>query len=308
MVHELSKARQFQKHNCQRAGRLWAWMDAQKRTIPNLNKADEKSEDGPFSPAIIFRPICSEQPQIVLFRVDSSGIISFHLGVVFSVFRGAVSTVKGAPRKLKVSKAMGHNTPAEAVARLLVLELKPLGLNEDDQTQELCTTVMSKARLIVPSRDVVCEAPCVRSGERSGVAFFGLHVSTFKSFQDIEAGKVDVAEIFDSKKPEAHQGADSVPDKAVGFTAGDFPRGVSGRKAILQFMQKLPQAYQLQGTKILDSNDCYKISGHMHTWESLASRASLFFEMVTDKGDSKISALSFSSAVYHRLAGLFGFC
>lgn len=192
------------------------------------------------------------------------------------------------------------------MARLLVLELKPRPFNEADQTQEFCSTVMSKARLIVPSKDVVCEAPCVCSGERSGVAFFSLNASTFKCFVDIQAGKTDVAEIFDSKnkKPEVHE---PVADTTVGFTAGDFPRGVSGRKAILQFMQKLPDAYQLQGTNLLDSNKCYKIGGESHTWESLSSRASLYFEMVVDKGDSKTSALSFSSAVYHRLAKSFGY-
>ena len=123
---QLCRARQFNKFTAARSSRMFNWFSAQQTFLTHCQEKPEieLSQDGAFVSSV-FRPSCS-QLQLLLIKDEVNGIVTFAPVVVVSVFRGAVSKTKAAPRKLRVTKNLGINCPAEAAARLLVLFLERL--------------------------------------------------------------------------------------------------------------------------------------------------------------------------------------
>lgn len=280
---------------------MFAWMAAQKDFAAHVQSKEDTSDE-PVLPCEIFRPSCSSNLQAIIFRKNSSGILTHHVGLVFAVYRGSVSRVKGSPRKLKVSKCLGMNAPAEAVARIMVLQMKPL----QGAKHSMCTSLLEPAHILVPAEDVLGELPLEESGERNGIFYCSLRESSLQVFEQICQGKLDTSQLFDDKKKVVAAKEPAVDETTVGFGCADFGKGASGRKNIQIFMEKLPAAYKKHGVNLLDANGGFKVHGKVHTWSSLCSRATLFFELTQDKSESKMGALAFSSAVYYRLAPFFG--
>ena len=83
---------------------------------------EEDTQEEAALPTTVFRPICTK-PQLLLVKNVESSLVSFPVVLVFSVFRGALTKDASAGRKMKVSKNLGINAPAEAVSRLMVLFL-----------------------------------------------------------------------------------------------------------------------------------------------------------------------------------------
>lgn len=237
-------------------------------------------------------------------------MVRFYLALVFAVYRGSLSKVEGAPRKLKVTKAMGINAPAEGVARVLALELEKLS------KAEYVVSCLSRSELLVPSLDIVCEIPFSGQGEKKGKLFFGLAPSTQDFLAEVEDGKINPLAVFVSKSKapvESVEGSDekvvpAVPDP--GFSVIDFTKGKDGIKNIKAFLLRLPKVYEDVGLKIVDTHGHCKVDKNHYKWEHVVSRCSLYFEMfeasgpvaIGDKPPAKLSGHQFSKAVYHKLA------
>ena len=257
MKSELHRARQFNRVTAAKSSRMFSWMAAQQDFVSECCKQGEKQTDA-LQPCRTFRPICSDHKQVVLYKQTTGGVFTTHLGVVFSVFRGAVSRITACARNLKVSKCLGMNAPAEAVAKILVVDLQLLEEKDKKVPDTYLTNLLATAHLLVPSHSVICEVPIEQFGEKNGVAYFSFSEATMGIIGKIQDGTLDTTEIFNSKKvlevPE-------VVEKEVfgGYTPADFAKGPAGRKNIIGFMTRLPAAFDSKGLKLLDNDGCYKL-------------------------------------------------
>lgn len=137
---------------------MHSWMSAQTVFI---NKITPETSEELLHPCDVFRPISNSQMQIILYKHDEAGILTYSLALVFAVFRGSLVAAKGVGRRLKVSKCLGINAPCDAVARVLVLDVEKL--SEDTFT----TSLLNPAKLLVPSSDIVCEVVAAEAGKRT---------------------------------------------------------------------------------------------------------------------------------------------
>lgn len=299
LVSELHRARQFQKFTAARSSRMFGWMSAQETFLNSKDKGASKEDaEGSLLPSSVMRPICSDHQQVLLFQEkNDGGIITYELGVVFSVFRGSVSKAASTPRRLKVSVTLGINAPVDAVARVLVLKLEKI----DDAGGNFAVSVISTPSLLVPSECVVCEVPFAEYGEKHGKMFFNFSEATMKKVRDIQDGKTTASEIFSvqtakkSQVPKAHE-----PISYDGFDMGSFPKGPAGSKNIKLFLKRLPEVYG--PLNLLNADGLFKVGGSLHTWDSICTRSCLWFDTIMDGKDKK----NFSNGVYHKLAQLSG--
>lgn len=241
-----------------------------------------------------------------MYKQEASGIVSYSVGLVFAVYRGSISKVSASSRKLRVSKCLGICAPADAVARVLVLEMKDL----DGKPGHMYTSALAPSKLLVPSLDVVCELNVHKFGDQNGVCYFSFQQSTVDTLKQIRNGEIDASELFSGQCPPSpgKEPADhKVPD-CVGFTVADFPKGKDGRKNVVKFMASLPQQYQKIGIQLLNAKGDFKLKGEPQTftWASLCARCSLFFELKVDATSTKQSPLQFSRFVYNRLREILG--
>ena len=300
LVSNIHNAKQFNKFTSAKSSRMHNWMSAQTDLVESArNLVTIHDDEEPLIPCSVFRPVCAAQKQLVCCRLTSNGLVKFKLGLVYSVFRGALSKASNEPRKLRVTKNMALNCPAEAVARVMVLFLDKLG------PCEYCTGLLNDPMLLVPHQQIVCEVPCERFAERSGMLFFILSKKSEEILSHIEEAKIDAAVLFtdgsnQKKRKNPDEARQPLPPPA-GFTVSDFPSGEKGQKAIKAFLSKLPLEYQKHDIHITNKNGCFRMKSKWFVWDSLCSRAAIYFDMtVTDKK-------SFSNCVYHTLARFLGF-
>lgn len=104
---------------------MYSWFSAQQSLVQQVSDKSgvAKDEEPPILPSTVFRPICSKDVQLVLIKEVIGSIVSFSIVVVFAVFRGAVARDQSVARRIRVSKSVGINAPAEAVSRVLALYL-----------------------------------------------------------------------------------------------------------------------------------------------------------------------------------------
>lgn len=262
MVHELHKARQFCRFTAARGSRMYNWMSAQQGFIDHL-KSDASTSAGspleesaePFLPCKVLRPLTANSPgtqQLVLFKKNKSGLVTFHFGLVYGVYRGKVTrTVAATPRRLRVSKALAINAPVEAVSRALVLELKRLGEGDGSYV----TSLVEPSHLLTPFLDIAAEVPYKEVGEKQGKLYFTVPAGTMAAFAKVVAGEIDPFAFAEAASDEA------VPDATVsssfdGFHIGDFTKNEAGRKKIQAFFKQLPRAYSSHEINFLVSRLC----------------------------------------------------
>ena len=186
-------------------------------------------------------------------RMMREGFLTFKLGLIYAVFCRSLVAAKGVGRKLKVSKCLGINSPCEAVAHVLVLDLHEL--SEDT----FVTSLLQPAHLMVPSNDIVCEVSCAMSGEKAGKMFFGFEKSTLALIAEIQEGKHSALQVFLPKKtpsatPHASGKSDPAPaavEDHVGFTPLDFPKGQVGQRNVRTFVTKLLEVYKSKGVNLV---------------------------------------------------------
>lgn len=252
LVSNLARARQSNKYSAARGSRMRNWMSPQTAFI---SKVAPEGPDGadPLLVCDVLRPICSSHFQVVLYKNDEGGILTFKLGLIYAVFCRSLVAAKGVGRKLKVSKCLGINSPCEAVAHVLVLDLHEL--SEDT----FVTSLLQPAHLMVPSNDIVCEVSCAMSGEKAGKMFFGFEKSTLALIAEIQEGKHSALQVFLPKKtpsatPHASGKSDPAPaavEDHVGFTPLDFPKGQVGQRNVRTFVTKLLEVYKSKGVNLV---------------------------------------------------------
>ena len=317
LVSQLHRAKQFSRYSQARNSRIFGWMAAQtdlvNKTKKSVGPGKEDGETNPIQVVNVFRPACAEDLQLVLAKDESSGMVRFYLALIFAVYRGSLSKVEGAPRKLKVTKAMGINAPAEGVARVLALELQKLSKSE------YVVSCLSRAELLTPVQDIVCEIPFSGSGEKKGKLFFGLAPTTQDFLEDVESGKLNPLEVFVKPKdqtalvPAEDSSVKAAPDAPAtdsGFSVLDFMRGKEGMKNIKAFILRLPKVYEDSGLKLLDAHGHCKVDKDRYKWDHIAIRCSFYFELfegsgpvaIGEKHPAKLSGHHFSRTVYSKLA------
>lgn len=94
---------------------MFAWMSAQGSVCEKVKGLVTliADDDEPAIPVTVFRPICSESIQLLLCKHVQGGILEIAVGLVFSVWRGAVARTEASNRKLRVSKNLGINAPVD---------------------------------------------------------------------------------------------------------------------------------------------------------------------------------------------------
>ena len=243
------------------------------------------------------RPCCCPQPQILLIKKDVGGIIQYYLGLVVSVFRGSLSKSKSTPRKFKVSKPMGVAVPTDAVAKVLVTTLQKM-----DQDGNYVATALSESNLVVVHDDVICEMGYKHFGQQNGKVFFSLHEAGVQILKKIDDGGLNPLTVFLQKsKGSMDDDTSAAPENVKefkGFCVLDFPRGNVGQKNLKAFFERLPPLYQEFGIKLLDDKQCVKIDSAFHTWQSMAARCALYFEVVV----AEKKGSNHSNGVYHTIA------
>ena len=255
MVHELAKARQFCRFTAARGSRMFNWMSAQQGFLDYVKPSSKTAEpDEPVDPVLpcrIFRPLTSSeiQHQFVLFKANKGGIVTFHVGLVYGVYRGKVTRQAGVSRKLKVSKAMSINAPVEAVSRALVLEAEKV-----DKKGCFVTSLLAPAHLLIPYLEIACELPCSEVGEKSGKLFFSLRPETMEILGKVEKGEIDPFSFGEDDGKQASQPAEAQTESSLdGFSIGDFTKNAAGLKKIQQFLTQLPRAYKAAEINLLDA-------------------------------------------------------
>ena len=126
MKSQLYRARQFNRFTAARTGRMYSWFAAQQSLVERVSgdSVEETDEANAILPSTVFRPICSKEAQLLLTKEVVGSIVKFSVALTFSVFRGAVARDQTVCRKIRVSKSMGINSPAEAVSRISVIFLE----------------------------------------------------------------------------------------------------------------------------------------------------------------------------------------
>ena len=306
LVSALAKARQFNKLTAAKSSRMFQWMAAQTSFVSKVAiEYPDSNEDGNVHVCNVFRPMCSEHPQVVLCKVDLGGILKFKLCLVFAIYRGSVVNVKdtAAPRHLKVSKSLGFHAPAESVARLLVVELEHL------EGGSYVVSALSPARLVTPCQDVIFEMTIGKSGEKNGKLFLGFSDKAMELIRDIDDGKVNPLAVFLPKQKQVNA---AIEDKSSaqsasnfeGFTSLDFPKGPQGQKHLKSFFVKLVDVYKKNNIELLRDEGYYKIGKKLHRWTAFVVRMALYFETVAVTGDKSNDKKLHSQCVFHKLCEL----
>ncbi|CAK9019619.1 unnamed protein product, partial [Durusdinium trenchii] len=224
LTSQLCRTRQFNRHTAARGGRMYNWFAAQQSLVEKV--ADEPG-DGPQAvlSSSVFRPICSKEPQLLLVKDIQGGIMRFEVMVCFSVFRGAVAREPGASRRLRVTKNLGINAPAEAVARILVLYLEWVPPNKETctvQREDLgemkqrgfyVTSTMARSKLVTPLDEVLGEIPIEEWGTRNGCCYFALPEKTMEFLREVEEGEINPMTFFLPKKKENEKQVVSTSEK-----------------------------------------------------------------------------------------------
>lgn len=203
LVSQLHRARQFNRLTAARGSRMFAWMSAQGSVCEKVKGLVTliADDDEPAIPVTVFRPICSESIQLLLCKHVQGGILEIAVGLVFSVWRGAVARTEASNRKLRVSKNLGINAPVDAVARVSVLILQKL----PDSTCEYVVSLLSEPRLLVPHTDVICEVPIEKSNESAGKMFFQLNASTCELIKKLSTGEIFYFPVDNSERNQRYQ-------------------------------------------------------------------------------------------------------
>lgn len=127
-VHELHLAKQYAKYRGARSSRFASWMSSQESLASHSvskGKGEDVSEKA-LRPVSTLRPVNSNQVQFVLFEDASDSITSFHVGMVLSIYRGALGKAKGDSRRVTMAKPLSLASPSTVVARIKVLVMRHL--------------------------------------------------------------------------------------------------------------------------------------------------------------------------------------
>ena len=148
---------------------MFGWLAAQSDFVGACKKGESESDPHSDEDALhvcnVFRPICSKHVQLILVKDDSLGLVRFYVALVYAVYRGSLAKVRGMPRKMKVTKALGINAPAESVARVMALEAEQISQSE------LVFSSLCQPVLLTPVQDIVCELTWHSCQENKGKFF-----------------------------------------------------------------------------------------------------------------------------------------
>ena len=273
--------RQWSKFAGNSVGRLQAWFSAQQALAEQVQ--EQNLCESLVKPVEHVRPLSTQKPQVVLLQVHQASIARYEVGLVLSIFRGAVEQSRGGvARRSQVTKALAGTAPINAVKLVHVCLLEHL------KDGAWFTSATSQVWHLEPVGAICGEVfPKMDLGEEK--QFFQFDADTARILRKWQSGKLPVD--MGACKPAESQAL--CPDKATAkaFTRFSFPKSAAGRENMQTFLSQLPQHYLKAGLAILDREGAIRIQQGKVEWTSVVLRAPDYFDIVTAQDKTKDSSL-----------------
>ena len=297
MAHELAMARRVYNASGQRQSRFTAWSQHQQKVIDFLQDAPASADLGAKLP-LTYRPrtVVEGTPsyQLVVFQLSAGGPCAVVVGVVLSVFRGAVCSrkdLKGPScRSMRATKLSCGPLPAAVCASIRVAHLRPSGDNS------FTATCFSTCSLLDPVVSVLYEvAPVTMTETRTKltVVLPGAAVAALASLASEDTPAfVDLAAPSQSAPPTP---GPSVPKKPAvqAFSELSFGKTKGGDANIAAYFHQLERLFsEVYQRELVDGDGLVQMEtrGPKHRWHEIVAQAPLYFRTVYAK-----------EPLYHRL-------
>lgn len=219
MMHELGKARQYQKLRGGRTSRLAAWMNSQE-VLSNKSSQEDGGEQKPVFPVEACRPISASQGQFVIFQKgQGSDVLTFEVGLVLSLYRGSVSKSSISSRRMSLSKPLPTSAPVAAISRLKVCVLENI-----DGASWVATPFCD---IVTVDVERICGELLA---DEEGVSGSKLFVSFSADAMKVLAGLQKGTLAFGSDGPKAKRAknSDANVEEFAEFSIKSFSRGETG--------------------------------------------------------------------------------
>ena len=203
------------------------------------------------------------------------------MGLVLTVFRGAITETKDGTRRMKVSKAMSTAVPAAHCKRIRVLQMLPT-------TSELKWVASPTSFLycLDPVGHVLGEVPCAPMKESASCIEAELSKKTLINLKKFVGVTVPDFEVQDNPAPPRKvRKLDAAPAGELPFlTVESFRCPTSCCQNVKLFMSQLPEVFLKSNVKLLDADGRIQIhclvtkKWKKISWQELVARTTSFFE------------------------------
>ena len=264
LVHELAKARLSYQLSATRQSRFAVWSTFASLCLDKVkNKCSGPSSSASsdlfaqlpksYKPCSTLKPDGSGKRDYQLLAFRSHLTSSLKIGLVLSVFRGAVKQKEeGATRRQAACKISADALPSNSCAKLHVIPLMPLKYTAFE------ATCMSPVCIIDPhdASGLVCfEVPSNQfsTSETRTSAVFHLNSGVVKALNSLKHDMPDISGEFPDLQTQPIKVSYSIP--RGGFTAESFSLSNHGKSAISAYVEVTRGIFEeTHGTNLVDND------------------------------------------------------
>ena len=228
MKHELHLARQYAKYRGSRTSRLASWMVAQEALVASSGDSASEKHEQPIHKVDAFRPVSDGKCQFVVFRRLQGPMVTYHIGMVMSIYRGSLSKRKTDSRRITMSKPLSQSSPSSLVSKVKVLLMQPLQ-GSILVANGLCEHIM------VDALDICGEVLAAEEGIKGSVVYVSFSKASLTVVQSLNDGTLR----FGEEPASALRANAKVAAKApLTFTVKAFSKSQAGSENILTLVQQ----------------------------------------------------------------------
>ncbi|CAE7223762.1 unnamed protein product [Symbiodinium sp. CCMP2592] len=271
LVHELALARSAGFSDGKRMSRANGWKTVQE-------KCQAVAMNAAASPWFVHtvthvRPLTDvEKPQIVLYSYRQGPEV--HLGVVTTVFRGAVMKSSSSSRRLRTTKPSTQPLTVSSCAVARVWRCGPTGTTG----RQFAVHAASVIDLLDPIGTVIGQIVpatiCFTGPEECAIMVLRFNQDQMESIQKV----VDSEEAYQEAAAAAPH---SVPEPEADTVLNhrSFAHTMQGTTNLVTFMEKLPGLWSARGFQILNDKGGFDLGdGQVVLWTELVQQTPDFFE------------------------------
>ena len=221
MMSELNKAKQYSKLRAGRASRMATWMTSQEALKASCCDASEKNQ--PLSVIDICRPVSSPQCQFVIFR-RGTAVITYEIGMVLSLYRGALCKNPGTSRRMSLSKPLSTAAPANVLAKVRALVMQKV-----DENVFVASALCDQE--LVEVENLCAEIAAEEEGIKQNKLYVSFKAESVQAFKALVNGSLVFGS--DDKKSKKHKTLEHGSEEDFkGYTIKSFTRNDAGEEQI----------------------------------------------------------------------------
>lgn len=243
LMSELSRAKQYAKFRGLRSSRLAGWMQSQEElraSTVEKGLAQDGSEDSLLHVEAC-RPFSStSSTQYVIYK-SNEAMAEYHVGMVTSIYRGAVAKAKATDRRMGISKPLPLPAPASLISKVRVVRMQKL------EEQTMVASSLSPHELIY-MEDICGEIVAQEEGSKKGLLFASFPDASMKIWEGLANGSLTFGK--DAAQKKRRKKAAEAEVDFQGFTIKSFPRGESGDAMIESLAHSLFGFRPFSGFKV----------------------------------------------------------